>query len=231
MRIDCHMHTTRYSSCSVLEPDEMCHLASQRGLDAVVLTEHFRQWGPRELSDLRGRHPGLRIFSGVEVSLLEGYDVVCVGECPSVFVNGAPDLESLLEAVELVRDQVFLFVAHPFRYVNEVDRNLRRILGVVDGVEMNSINLLRRSSRREAGRYLPWNWELYEKIQREYGLVPLYNTDCHAPQAVGTLATELETPVLPEDEAELAALLKSAATSQHQRPDLLRVALGNSRLL
>jgi histidinol phosphatase-like PHP family hydrolase len=76
MLIDCHLHTTRYSPCSHLRPYDACALASQRGLDALVITEHQIQWNKKEIKELQQDFPELKLYSGVEVTLREGLDLV-----------------------------------------------------------------------------------------------------------------------------------------------------------
>jgi hypothetical protein len=225
MLIDCHTHTSRYSSCSVLSPGELCLLARERGMDGLVLTEHRVQWPDGELRALREHMAPLAVYSGMEVSTQEGYDVVCI--TPHRLRAGSfPSMRELLRLVEPVREECFLFVAHPFRYSDSMGPELRAVLQGVDGIEMNSANIMRRRVERENGRFRPANHRRYAEARDAYGLVGVYNTDTHHPSTVGAIANRLRSadgtvPPLPADEAELSALLRRARVEEHQNTPLL----------
>ena len=225
MRIDCHTHTTRYSSCSILHPKELCALAVGRGLDAVVITEHGRQWGQDELALLRADFPDLAIFSGVEISLREGYDVICLTGDTLLDLPQFPTLSCLKRAISPHRSMIFTFVAHPFRFRNFMTPELAEILKTVEGIEMNSVNILKRAPHVNEGRYRAHNAALYDEARKRYGLVPLFNSDAHAPQGVATIANELPGPNAPRDCAELAALLRAAPPQEWQNPQQIEEAL------
>jgi len=220
MRIDCHTHTRAHSDCSVLEPDMLCQLALERGLDGVVITEHRVQWPAADIRALRKRHPSLRVYAGMEVSLLEGYDVVLISEArlPSF---GFPTLGQLDKALAPIRDEVFCFVAHPFRYTDELPDQLAAIMEYVDAIELNSVNIMRNNATRENGSFLPRNFRLYEQASRRFGLKPVFNTDCHHPAAVAAVANDLGGQKLPFGEGELVECLQRAKPAQYQNPGLL----------
>src|SRR5260370_17144831 len=73
MKFDLHMHTTRYSPDSVMDPIALVRRARQVGLDGVVITEHDCLWTETELEELRRAEPGLVVLAGVEVSCREGH--------------------------------------------------------------------------------------------------------------------------------------------------------------
>lgn len=227
--IDCHTHTTRYSGCSSLTPETLCSLGELQGLDGIVLTEHQVRWQQTELDALRSQCPGITIYSGVEVSVGEGYDVVVIGpETGSMFGYAVP-FELLLRELEPVRGETFLFVAHPFRYTDRMTTELEEILSAVDGIEVNSINILRNNARDEDGRISPVNQAVYDLARGKYGLVPVYNSDVHHEAGVGALANRFRSAAQPADEAGLARLLKTADIEEHQDPALLRSVLGLGR--
>ena len=84
-KIDHHVHTSRHSPDSVIDPEVLVERARLAGLDAVVITEHDYQWEADELADLNARADGLVVLSGVEVSAREGH----------FLVYGLPDLEGV----------------------------------------------------------------------------------------------------------------------------------------
>lgn len=219
---DLHLHTKRYSGCSALSPQRACELALERGLHGLVITEHRVRWPETELAPLREACPGLLLLSGMEVTLIEGHDVVLLGEA---LPERAPrfmrirDLETMLAPV---REQVFAFVAHPFRYTDVRGKRLERILAFVDGIEMSSVNILRAGfSERDA--YVSDVAGLYELARQDFSLVPVWATDAHSEAAVGALATQMPGPV--ESMADLVAALKQGKTQEYQNRELLRQIL------
>lgn len=228
MRLDCHAHTRRYSACSSLAPDELCRLALERGLDAVVFTEHHHQWTRADLARLEQAHPPLRLYAGMELSLAEQYDVVLIA--PPPLLTSASLARPRLHLAEIarrlapVRQQIFSFVAHPFRYSCAIPQTLQDILHWVDGMEVNSVNLLKYSHVQHQGLVAPANWECYAQALARTPCIALYNTDCHHPSGVGALANQLPGPP-PEDEAGLVQLLRSAPIVQWQHASGLQALL------
>ncbi|MFO7595612.1 MAG: PHP-associated domain-containing protein, partial [Desulfocurvibacter africanus] len=150
--------------------------------------------------------------------LVEGHDVVLLGETlperSPRFIR-TRDLEDMLAPV---REQVFAFVAHPFRYTDARGKRLERILALVDGIEMSSVNILRAGfSGKDI--YLSSLAELYEQARRDFSLVPVWATDAHSEEAVGALATQIPGRV--ESMADLVAALKRGETQEYQNRDLL----------
>ncbi|MFW5734297.1 MAG: PHP domain-containing protein [Oceanidesulfovibrio sp.] len=228
MLIDCHTHTARHSACSMLEPERLCELALQRGLDALVITEHHHQWSDTELDPLARRFPELRLFSGMEVTVREGYDVVVVGERLEGLGQRLTPVRNLVNAVADRRDDVFLFVAHPFRFSKYFGGKLKRVLDVVDGIEMSSVNIMRGEHVIVNGRYSPNDDDLYARALKGRGLTPVYNTDAHSPDAVGTIMSRYEGEP-PEDVAALARMLKSQHPEEVQNARLLGTCLSGWR--
>lgn len=220
MLIDCHLHTRDYSPCSVMEAEELAARAQATGLDAIVITDHHSWWPLARLDALRDLFPGLAIYNGAELTLEEGYDVVVIG--PPLAIKPYPSLKKLRKALASRRDEYFLFVAHAFRWNPAVTAELLRVLPEMDGMEINSVNILRGNARRDNGRYLPINAELYELTREEHQLTPLYNTDGHRLEAVGSIANALSLPRPPEDERALARALREQLPRERQALTPLR---------
>lgn len=223
MRIDCHFHTSRFSGCSLVTPERTCELALQRGLDALLITEHNRYWEEEALAALQARYPAIKLYAGIELALAEGYHVVAIG--PRLARGPAPifSLGELMALARKAREDLFFFVAHAFRYDPFPLPPLARVLAFCDGLEMSSINILRghvHLARSEAS-LLPDNSFLYQKHLDHYGLTPVYNTDGHDEAAVGCIANELEVASPPVDEAALARLFKAVTPAQYQNLPLL----------
>lgn len=214
-RIDCHVHTSRHSACSSMPPEQACAVAVERGLHALVLTEHHYQWTAEELADLGQKFPTLHLYAGAEITLAEGHDVVVIGDAVRLELPHGCPLAVLAEMLTPVRAQVFAFVAHAFRWADAVSPEAEDVFRWADGLEMNSINILRSSWRWREGRLQPANRFRYDAAQADYGLVPLYNSDAHHAQSLGRIAGEL--PGAPPADADgLAALLRRARQQEWQ---------------
>lgn len=116
MKIELHLHTNRHSPCSRNTPDEMMLQLAEEGYDGVFLTEHDILWDEEELMELRERHPGIRIWPGVERTFCHER-----GTC-HLLILGATD-PRFLEMTDpgdifaLARQNRHLTVlAHPFRW-------------------------------------------------------------------------------------------------------------------
>ena len=88
MKFDLHMHTTRYSPDSRMEPLDLVRRARQVGLDGVVITEHDWLWTETELEELRAAEPGLVVLAGMEVSCREGHFLAYGVRDPSALPHG-----------------------------------------------------------------------------------------------------------------------------------------------
>ncbi len=221
MRIDCHFHTSRLSSCSLISPQRACELALARGLDALLLTEHNQYWDEGELATLQATYPGIKLYSGIEIALAEGYHIVAIG--PRLARSHVPIISfgELKTWTREHREDLFLFVAHAFRYDPLPLPTLHRILQFCDGLEMSSINILRGHLIRNDPSLPPDNHCMYLQHLRSYNLIPVFNTDGHDEAAVGCIANELNVATLPGDEAALARLFKSNSPRHYLDPSLL----------
>ena len=174
-KIDHHLHTSRHSPDSVIEPEVLVERARLVGLDAVVITEHDYQWRPGELIELNAMSGNLVVLSGVEVSAREGH----------FLVYGLPDLEgvepgiALGDLLKIVRaHDAAIVAAHPFRW----DQDFRRIVEehgpAFDALELVSNNVTP---------------ETRAKTEALLGAHPMGTTgssDGHEPDAVGCYYTE-----------------------------------------
>jgi hypothetical protein len=221
--IDCHVHTARYSACSILDPGHACLRARERGLSGLVFTEHHVQWPQGELDLLRAAFPDLLLFTGIEVSVEEGFDIVVIAskqlEFPP-FPQRIP-FDALVDQVGRANDDSFLYIAHPFRWTDRLSPAMQSILARIHGIEMNSINILHGRAWKAGVRYIPRNAHLYMEALERFGLVPLYNSDSHSDRTVGAIANRLETERLPRSASDLASLLKRRHPSEHQNEPLL----------
>jgi len=174
-KIDHHVHTSRHSPDSDIDPTELVQRACQAGLDAVVITEHDYQWQTDELAELNARSEGLVVLSGAEVSALEGH----------FLVYGLPDLAevppgvALGELLRVVRRHgAAIVAAHPFRWEQDFPALVAQHGPVFDGVELVSNNVTPETRRQT------------EAMLRVTPMPATGSSDGHVPAAVGCYFTE-----------------------------------------
>ena len=222
MLIDCHIHTSEHSSCAVIDAYAICSLALKRGLDAVVFTDHHHRWNRDELSPLRNAFPDLGLYSGVEISLEGRQDLLVIGPDVPETTPRPVSFASLKKSLRPVREEAFIVLAHAFRYIDHIPPALEEILEYVDALELNSVNILRSGRLLRQGRCIPERKALYQAAMKKYGLVGIYNSDAHYPDAVGAVYSEIPDAALPPDTAGLAAMLRSTKTfAERQDAELL----------
>lgn len=215
MRIDCHLHTACHSACSSIDPRQACALALERGLDALVITEHYRQWPADDLARLQAVAAPLRVFSGFEATVAEGYDIVVLAEGKDLSAPPGIPFDALLRSLDAHAGARFLILAHSFRWSDRTTPQLERLLARVHGLEMISVNILGNHLLRGARPFRPDNWELYRSARERHGLVPLYNSDAHSEEMVGSVANELPGEP-PRDMADLVERLRTSTPGEFQ---------------
>jgi predicted metal-dependent phosphoesterase TrpH len=155
MTFDLHMHTTRHSPDSEMDPFDMVHRARELGLQGVVITEHDWLWTDDELEELRSAAPGLVVLAGMEVSSREGHILVYGIHDPFMLYPGI----GIAELCEEVHAQNGAAVAaHPFRWGQPFDEIVRDEQPELDGMELMSSNMDDDSRKRAAEfiRNRPW---------------------------------------------------------------------------
>lgn len=117
MKVELHLHTSRYSGCATATPAELMRKLIETGYQAVYITEHDAVWREEEIARLQEDFPAIRIFPGVELSLGTG-----VMPLEHLLVLGATDRKYLkirdtAEILEKARAEEHLTVlAHPCRW-------------------------------------------------------------------------------------------------------------------
>lgn len=115
MKVELHLHTSRYSACAITRPTQVMWKLQECGYDAVYLTEHDAVWPDRKIEELRADFPRLRIFPGLERSVGEagGQHLLVLGTNDPAYLSMTDTPEIILRA----RDHGHLTVlAHPFRW-------------------------------------------------------------------------------------------------------------------
>ncbi len=199
MRLDLHIHTSRYSPCSGMDPDDLMAAAKERGLDGVCLTEHQIVWPAEEAARLAEKH-GLAVFRGVEVTTTVG-DILVFGLEESI--KGIPTPEELRTRVEAVGGLMIL--AHPFRGFlvfgfSELMMDLGQAcalpaMKLVDGLEVCNVRVTAAEN------------DFARQVAEELGLISCGGSDAHSPEEVGCCVTVFEETLT--DEASLIDALRA----------------------
>ncbi len=189
MRIDIHVHSSRYSPCSWQPPEEMIQAAVTAGLDGIVFTEHDLRWPQQELDRLQQVAPGLKLFSGAEMTTAEGEHVLVYGDMDysrlRAFTAG-------VNLCLLVREMGGVSVlAHPSRWGQ---LPAPALLEAVDGLEVSSSNITYSMSRKA------------EQLARLNGKTMVAASDSHHKSTLGKFALEFFADI--KSEADLAATIR-----------------------
>jgi predicted metal-dependent phosphoesterase TrpH len=190
MLIDLHCHTLPLSQCSALQPAVLAVLARERGLDGICLTEHDAFWPEAELEELRRAHPGLRIFTAVELSTDMGH-ILAFG-----LRSGSAALATAAGAFEAAtRDGGLLYLAHPARDgLLRVDRHTVEYFESVEAINGSDSRLQNVAATG---------------LAHGFRLPGIGGSDAHTPAEIGRAATLFEEEF--EDDAGLLAALRSGA--------------------
>jgi predicted metal-dependent phosphoesterase TrpH len=180
MKFDLHMHTTRHSPDSQMDPFVLVRRAAERGLDGVVITEHDWLWTEEELAELRSVAPGLVVLAGIEVTSQDGHVLVYGVHDPFALPKGI----SMAELCRAVHAQGGAAVAaHPFRWGQPFDEILRDERPELDGVELMTNNMDAECRRRAA------------EVFQQYDFAGLGSSDAHDEDVLGVCYTEFAAPI------------------------------------
>jgi predicted metal-dependent phosphoesterase TrpH len=116
MKVQLHCHTSQFSLCGQNSPDEMIQTHIAQGYDVMFLTDHDSVWPADDIADLQTRYPEIRIFPGIEVSVLTPdtmYHVVLLGTSDEGFCE-LPSPACLLARAR--KHHVPTILAHPYRW-------------------------------------------------------------------------------------------------------------------
>jgi predicted metal-dependent phosphoesterase TrpH len=200
MKFDLHMHTTRHSPDSVMDPFVLCRRAREVGLDGVVITEHDWLWTEPELEVLRETHPDLVILSGIEVTTREGHFLAYGVGDPFAVPRG---IGAAALCREVHRQGGAVVAAHPFRWGQPFADILERENLDLDGLELMTSNMDADCRRRAA------------EVWGRRGLAGLGSSDAHHEDVLGLCYTEFPAGV--ERMADLVAAIRGRRTTARER--------------
>ncbi len=181
MKFDLHMHTSRYSSDSIIDPYELVARAKTIGLDGIVITEHDRLWPDKELAELRAKADGLVVLAGVEVTG-RGGDMLCYGVTDLAKLPRGVSWRELTREVH--RQGGACVAAHPYRWDQPFEHLLETQQPELDGIEMMSNNM-DADLRAKAASF----------IRRRPEFAQLGNSDAHEIDVVGCCYTEFDAVI------------------------------------
>ena len=188
-KIDLHVHTSRYSPCSRIDPKDLVHTASEAGLDAIVITEHGRMWSRDEVEELRRSAPTnkLVVLAGAEIYTGRG----------DILVFGIEEIGPLVAAenpetvVSRTHDQGGVAIAaHPTRFGLEFGAEIFHL--PLDAIEVMSGNMA--SSE----------WVEAMRICEATGVPPVSCSDAHTLGMLGGFYTMFDDPIRTETELTIA---------------------------
>ena len=110
MKVDLHIHTSRLSPDSRLDPEDAIQAARNMGLDGICFTEHDRAWELADIDQMSIKHD-FPVFRGVEVMVKEGGEILVFGL--NINFTTVIDIATLRKMVEDVNG--FMIAANPFR--------------------------------------------------------------------------------------------------------------------
>jgi predicted metal-dependent phosphoesterase TrpH len=165
---DLHCHTSRYSICSSLSPEEYIGLAWERGIDGLCLTEHDERWDNDEMRALAAE-ARIIVVAGMELTTDAGH----------VLAYGLPREAASASFATLARNArqhgALLYLAHPAR-----DGLLRLEREVVDALA--SVEVLNGSDTKIQNMAA-------QGLAHRFALPGIGGSDAHAPAEVGQAGT------------------------------------------
>jgi histidinol phosphatase-like PHP family hydrolase len=193
MRIDLHVHTIERSPCAESSEEEQILTAMDRGLDALVFTDHARLVPPEHVEALNREYVPFRIFGGIEITVQEKEDLLVLGVHDPLLESKKwtyPELHTF------VRDRGgWIALAHPFRYHPDIAIDITQY--PPDALESCSTNIV-----------LP-NQPRIREVAKQLGIPVVCNSDAHVTRSLGVGYNLLKEE--PADEAALVRLLRAGA--------------------
>lgn len=114
MKVELHLHTSRYSPCAGAGPDELMAALIAAGYEAVYITEHERMWSHWEIRLLQSQFPQIKIFSGVELSIGLGAHLLVLGTTDQEYLWLQSEPTAVLAKARAEGHLTIL--AHPYRW-------------------------------------------------------------------------------------------------------------------
>lgn len=196
-----HIHTSRHSPDSVINPFSLVRHAAELGLTGVVITEHDWLWTEAELEELRAATPQVQVYAGIEVSAAEGH-FLCYGVQDPLKLPKGITLKDLCREVHAQGGAVF--AAHPYRWGQDFDSIMSQE-PLLDGLEVMSSNMDDRCRTKARACWsdhpAPWG--------------ALGNSDAHVIEKVANCYTVFPHTI--RDQADLLEALRNGQVEARAR--------------
>lgn len=187
MKIDMHIHTTAFSPCSTMDPEQLMMAAKERGLDGVCITEHDRLWSAEHAAELAEKFD-LAVFRGMEVTTTGG-DILVFG-----FDEEPGEMWTPAELRDRVDDAGGIAIAaHPFRGFllfgfGELQMDLQQAM---DNPTFTSVHGLETCNSMVTDE----ENDLARQVAEAMGLLKVGGSDAHKPESVGLCFTTFEDDI------------------------------------
>jgi predicted metal-dependent phosphoesterase TrpH len=178
-KIDLHIHTI-YSGDSKCNPKEIIHIAKERGLDGIGITDHNTVEGlkafEKTLSDFI-------IIPGIEISTAEGH-IIGLGVNQEI-TKGKPAVQTIQEIYDLGGIAI---IPHPYDYLrNGVGRSINRL-------NFSAVEVI------NAGQLLPLSNYFARRAANNNNWTMVAGSDAHLPELIGYAYTIIESDDLSVNE-------------------------------
>lgn len=207
MKIDTHIHTSNWSDgkCSV---DEMIEKAIERGLDAIVVTDHNVMLTPEDQASLNARYGTFMVFRGAEVSVDTEHIILIGGKFFTIPHYTRETVSDLAADVET--SGCFSYLAHPW-WRNEFELQFSLDDFAPDAIDVLSLNV-------DTQRY-----EDSLVLAKKYNMQLIAGSDAHSAEHVGLFYIETEDTVTNDDD--LVSELKNGRYSLSANRELLKARM------
>lgn len=212
------MHTSRFSACSTMPPEEAIRMALKRGLDGIAFTEHGCMWDRAAIEELREKAgcPGFPVLAGCEISS-------CSDGCQTgdLLVFGAAEMPdeplSIDAACRIAHRQGGIVIApHPF--AENIGLGEELAAAPVDAVELANYRYHDPLGERRVLQFC-----------RERAIAAIASSDAHRADDVGRFC--VETPIRITSEADLVRVIQQGLVRPRLKPPPGKTARALARLM
>ncbi|MBD3228712.1 MAG: PHP domain-containing protein [Candidatus Lokiarchaeota archaeon] len=180
MFIDTHIHS-KFSHCSNIGLKELFIRSIDKGLDAIIITDHnilsyeVLEHFPKEYREM------LRVYIAEEITTTKG-DILAYGITETISKGFSPE-----RTIDLIHEQGAIAVAaHPYRRTGKIGHyNLIGLGDEIYNLDLDAIEVANGGHKREFDK-------LAAKAARSVGLPGIGGSDAHEASEIGLVS--LETP-------------------------------------
>ncbi|GMV99892.1 MAG: hypothetical protein AMXMBFR84_10310 [Candidatus Hydrogenedentota bacterium] len=131
MKVEIHCRTHLHSPASEIAPVELVLMAEAAGYDALFFTDQGNVWSKRDLHKLSEHCEHLKLYSGIEVALPGGYEILVLGADSPVYESLTSPHEIFAQACT---DDYLTVLVHPPHL-----QNLPDVYRLADAIETRTV--------------------------------------------------------------------------------------------